>query len=172
MNGCDGKHPVAKGTPEQDQGRAVVDLGAGGALWGVGGEALQPVPKQGSYNQTIAYWTPEDAVIEGNYPNLLAYVKSLPNGERAPEGLLDEVSEHLSAFNKTLIQTMAQTLQIGYVRINHPKEAVSAMQDSSLQKKTIAKKDARWIFGLISFCLVLLGWFWKKIVLKASSSIA
>jgi mxaL protein len=134
-----------------------------GTLWGVGGEALQPVPKLNGNGHTIAYWTSEDAVIEGNYPNLLAYVQNLPEGERAQQGVLDEVSEHLSAFNKPLMQAMAQTLHIGYVRVNHPKDAMRAMQSTNLQKQAIAKKDARWIFGLISFCLVLLGWFWQKL---------
>ncbi len=137
-----------------------------GALWGVGGEAAQPVPKLDSRGQLIAYWTPEEAVIEGNYPNLLAYVKSLPEGERATEGMLDEVSEHLSAFDKTLLQTIAQTLQITYHKINYPKDASSAMQDASLQKKSLAPKDARWIFGLLALCLVLLGWFWSKVMMN------
>lgn len=135
-----------------------------GTLWGVGGEALQPVPKQDGNGQNIAYWTPEEAVIEGNYPNLLAYVKSLPEGERAPAGSLDEVTEHLSAFNKTLMQTIAQTLQIDYYKIDNPKDASRAMQNTALQKEAMAKKDARWLFGLFALCLVLLGWFWQQLV--------
>lgn len=139
-----------------------------GALWGIGGEALQPVPRNDSTGKTIAYWTPEEAVIEGNYPNLLAYVKTLPEGERAPEGMLDEVSEHLSAFNKTVMQTLAQTLQIAYHKIDYPKDASNAMRDASLQKQAMAKKDARWIFGLIALCFVLLAWFWQQIQLLLS----
>lgn len=134
-----------------------------GALWGVGGEALQPVPKLNGNGQIIAYWTPEEAVIQGNYPNLLAYVKELPEGARAPEGMLAEVSEHLSAFNRTLMQTIAETLKIRFVKINHPNDALSAMQDISLQKQARAKRDARWIGGMLAFCLVLLGWFWQQI---------
>ncbi len=71
-----------------------------GVLWGVGGEAPQPVPRLDGNNQIIGYWTPEEAVIEGNHPNLLAFVRALAPGEKAPAGTLDEVGEHLSAFNK------------------------------------------------------------------------
>lgn len=136
-----------------------------GALWGVGGEAMQPVPKLNGNGQIIAYWTPEEAVIHGNYPNLLAYVKELPEGARAPEGALAEVSEYLSAFNRTLMQTLAETLQIPFVKINHPKDALYAMQDTSLQKQTKAQRDARWVFSLLAFFLVLLGWFWQQITI-------
>ncbi len=134
-----------------------------GVLWGVGGEALQPVPKLDGDGQIIGYWTPEEAAIQGNYPNLFTYVKALPEGESAPEGMLTEVSEHLSAFNRTLMQALAETLQIPFVKINHPKDAISAMQETSLQKKASAQRDARWIFSLLALCLVLLGWFWQQI---------
>jgi len=134
-----------------------------GALWGIGGEALQPVPKLNGSGQIVGYWTPEEAAIQGNYPNLFTYVKSLPEGERAPEAMLAEVSEHLSAFNRSLMQALAETLHIPFVKINHPKDAVSAMQDTSLQKKASAQRDARWIFSLLALCLVLLGWFWQQI---------
>jgi mxaL protein len=134
-----------------------------GNLWGVGSEAPQPVPKLNGNGQTVAYWTPEEAVIQGNYPNLLAYVKNLPDGERAPEGALAEVGEHLSAFNKTLMQTIADTLQIPFSKINHPQDAINAMQDANLEKQKKAQRDARWLLGLTAVCFVLLGWFWQQI---------
>lgn len=134
-----------------------------GVLWGVGGEALQPVPKINGKGQIIGYWTPEEAVMQGNYPNLLAYVNALPESERAPEGALAEVSEHLSAFNRPLMQTIAETLQIHYTRISQPSDALNTMQDPSLQKQTRAHRDARWIFGLLALSFVLIGWFWQQL---------
>lgn len=133
-----------------------------GTLWGVGGEVSLPVPKLDSNEQTFAYWTPEEAVIEGNYPNLLALVKSLPEGMRAPEDAIVEVSEHLSAFDKSLMQTMAQTLQIQFTQIRNKKDALNAMKDSNLKRRTLAHRDARWIFSLVAICLVFVGWFWQK----------
>lgn len=133
-----------------------------GTLWGVGGEVSLPVPKLDSNEQTLAYWTPEEAVIEGNYPNLLALVKSLPEGTRAPEDAIVEVSEHRSAFDKSLMQTMAQTLQIQFTQIRNKKDALNAMKDSHLKRQALAQRDARWIFSLVVFCLVFVGWFWQK----------
>ncbi|HOY71317.1 MAG TPA: hypothetical protein PL131_11755 [Methylotenera sp.] len=46
------------------------------------GEAPQPIPRLDGNNQIIGYWTQEDAVLEGKYPNLLAYVKTLQSGEK------------------------------------------------------------------------------------------
>lgn len=38
------------------------------------------------------------------------------------------------------------------------------MQDASLKVEVMAEIDARWIFGLVALCLVVLGWFWQKIM--------
>lgn len=134
-----------------------------GALWGVGHQAPQPVPRMNSQGEILGYWTPEEAVIEGNYPNLLAYVKNLAEGESGDADTMAEVSEHLSGFNPSFLKTVAQTLLIPYSKIEHPNDATKAMQDTTLQKQAIAQRDARWIFGLVAFCLVLIGWFWQQI---------
>jgi mxaL protein len=134
-----------------------------GVLWGVGGEAPQPVPRLDGNNQIIGYWTPEEAVIEGNHPNLLAYVKSLAPGDKAPTGTLDEVGEHLSAYNKVFMQTIAQTLAMEFIKISHPNDAVQTLENASYQKQAIAQRDARWIFGLLALVLTLFGWFWALI---------
>lgn len=136
-----------------------------GALWGVGHEAPQPVPRVDSQGQLLAYWTPEEAVMEGNYPNLLAYVKSLPEGARGAEQTMAEVSEHLSAFKPRFLKTVGQTLTVPYSKIDHPNDAVNAMREGGLQKQAIAQRDARWVFGLVAFCFVLVGWFWQQVKL-------
>jgi mxaL protein len=135
-----------------------------GVLWGIGNEALQPIPKIDIRGAVMAYWTPEDAVIEGNYPNLLSYVKNLADGERATAGALDEVVEHLSAFNRIFMQSAAEALHIGFVKINQPKDALKSIQEISLQKQALAPRDARWIFGLIAMLWVLIGWFWSSLL--------
>lgn len=134
-----------------------------GYLWGVGSEAPQPVPKLNGNGQILAYWTPEEAVIQGNYPNLLAYVKNLPDGASAPDGALAEVSEHLSAFNRPLMETIATTIQIPFVKVNHPQDAFTTLQNPNLLKKAKAKRDARWPFGVTSLLFILLGWYWQQI---------
>ena len=93
----------------------------------------------------------------------LAYVKSLPEGEYAAKETMTEVSEHLSALDQTFLQTIAQTLYIPYSKIDHPNDAVNAMRHTSLQKQAIAQRDARWVFGLVAFCFVVIGWFWQII---------
>jgi mxaL protein len=135
-----------------------------GILWGVGGEAPQPVPKLNQQHQVIGYWTREEAVVEGNYPNLLAYVKTLSPGESAPEGVLDEVQEHLSAFNPNLIKTLADVLTIDFAKVHAPKDAVHSIKNNTdLQVKAIAQRDARWIFAMLALLFVLMAWFWQHL---------
>lgn len=134
-----------------------------GVLLGVGGEAPQPVPRLDGHQQIVSYWTPEEAVLEGNHPNLLAFVKALQPGEKAPEGALDEVTEHLSAFNKALLQSAAQAAALDFAYIAKPQDAVKALKNTNLQKQAMAERDARWVFGLFAAVLILVGWFWQNI---------
>lgn len=134
-----------------------------GVLWGVGGKSPQPVPKVDGHGNHIAYWTPEEAVMEGNYPNLLAYVKYLGANETAPKGALDEVSEHQSAFNLSLLQGAAQMLKIPYVVLQNAKTGLNSLQATQQKTKALAPRDIRWIFGLLAFVLVLVGWFWQVV---------
>ncbi|HQC29763.1 MAG TPA: VWA domain-containing protein [Methylotenera sp.] len=134
-----------------------------GLILGVGGDALQPVPRLNQRDEIIGYWTREDAVLEGNHPNLLAVVRALAPGERAPEGTLDEVTEHTSSFNKVFMQAISLASGFELVRINTPKDAVNALKNADFQKEAMAERDARWIFGLSAMLFILLGWFWQKI---------
>jgi mxaL protein len=139
-----------------------------GLLVGVGGEAPQPVPRLGGAlidgrQQITGYWTPEEAVIEGNHPNLLAYVKELPPGEQAPPGMLDEVGEHLSVFNRALLQACAEAADFDTAHIHHPQEIIKPLLQNKFQGSALAERDARWIFGLAAALLVLAGWFRQKV---------
>jgi len=134
-----------------------------GLLLGVGGEAPQPVPRLNGQQQIVSYWTTEEAVLEGNHPNLLAYVRALQPGEKAPQGALDEVTEHLSAFNKAFLQSVAQASLFSFAHVTKPQDAVSALKSSDFQKQAMAERDARWVFGLIAGVLALIGWFWQDL---------
>ena len=134
-----------------------------GLVLGVGGDALQPIPKLNQKDEIVGYWTREDAVIEGNHPNLLPYVRALAPGEHAPDGMLDEVTEHISSFNKIFMQAISQASGFDLVRINTPMDAVKALKNSDYQKQAMAERDARWIFGLTAAALILIGWFWQNI---------
>ncbi|MDD2832910.1 MAG: VWA domain-containing protein [Methylotenera sp.] len=132
-----------------------------GVLLGVGGDALQPIPRLNQQDEIIGWWTREDAVLEGNHPNLLAQVRALAPGERAPEGSLDEVTEHTSSFNKVFMEALSQASGLKLVRIYTPVDAVKALNDPEFKKEAMASRDARWILGLVSAILVLIGWFWQ-----------
>lgn len=134
-----------------------------GLLLGVGNTTPLPVPKLDGEHRIVAYWTPEEAVLEGNHPNLLAYVKELKPGERAPDGALDEVGEHLSAFNRNLLQTAAQTAHLHFEHIKKPENAVQALKKLPKTTNQHAERDANFIFGLCALFFVLLGWFWDWI---------
>ncbi|HPH07925.1 MAG TPA: VWA domain-containing protein [Methylotenera sp.] len=134
-----------------------------GLILGVGGDALQPIPRLNQKDEIVGYWTREDAVLEGNHPNLLAQVRALAPGERAPEGTLDEVTEHISSFNKVFMQALSLASGFKLVRINTPKDAVNALNNAEFQKEAMAERDARWIFALIAMGFVVVGWFWQNI---------
>jgi mxaL protein len=138
-----------------------------GLLVGVGGEALQPVPKLNDQQQIVGYWTPEEAVIEGNHPNLLAYVKALQPGEQAAAGALDEVGEHLSALNKPFLKAIAEASQFDLIYIQQPQQAVRALNNAKFQKSALAERDASWLFALASMVLFLTAWFWHRIFPQA-----
>jgi mxaL protein len=134
-----------------------------GVLLGVGGDALQPIPRLNQKDEVIGYWTREEAVLEGNHPNLLPTVRNLAPGEKAPDGMLDEVTEHISSFNKVFMQALSQASGFAVVRINTPADAVNSLKNSDFQKQAMAERDARWIFGLIAAVMILLGWYWQII---------
>lgn len=134
-----------------------------GVLLGVGGVSPQPVPRLDGHQQIAGYWTPEEAVLEGNHPNLLAYVKELKPGENAPEGALDEVGEHLSAFNRAAMQAVASAASMQSAHVGTSQEAVRASIQLIHQKETLADRDVRWAFALVAAVFLCVGWFWQAI---------
>jgi len=134
-----------------------------GMILGVGGESAQPIPHLNQMNQIVGYWTPEEAVIQGNHPNLLAYVKDKVADVDLPEGLLVEVGEHLSAINKKNLETLSLASGLHFVRILNPKDAIKEYKSTLFQKEALADKDARWMIAILAALLVLIGWFWSFI---------
>lgn len=141
-----------------------------GLLVGIGSTSPQPVPRLDSSNQITGYWTPEEAVLEGNHPNLLAYVKSLQPGERAAAGMLDEVQEHVSALNRAYLQTLADGLDFSFARLEQATDMPALLQQASLQQQRLGARDIRWLFGLISMACVLFAWFWPLLSRYCSRS--
>lgn len=132
-----------------------------GAIIGFGQETPRPVPKLNGRNETIGYWTPEEAVIEGNHPNLLAYVKELPPGTSGDPELLAEVHEHQSSLNQSLLTAAANTLGFMYFRIDN--QINSLFLDNPVFKvDSVATQDARWILAIVSIVLLSIGWFYPK----------
>ncbi|NOQ93676.1 MAG: VWA domain-containing protein [Methylophaga sp.] len=134
-----------------------------GLLLGVGGDALQPIPRFNERDEIIGYWTKEEAVLQGNYPDLLAYVRTLSPGEKALEGVLDRVREHQSSYGRKVMQTISKAIGYDLARVHTPRDAINALNNVEYRKYAIADRDARWIYGLLATVLVLLGWFWQVI---------
>ena len=134
-----------------------------GLLIGLGGDSMQPIPKINETGDVVDYWSKEDALTHGNYPNLVAYAHALKRGESIPDGVLDGVTEHLSRFNKTIMESLAKASGFQLIRINTPGAAVNALNKSEYQRQAIADRDARWLFSLCGLCLLILGWFWPSL---------
>jgi len=134
-----------------------------GLLLGVGGDALQAIPKFNERGEKVGYWTKEDAVLQGNYPHLLAYVRSLSANERAADGMLDEVTEYTSSYNPKVMKRLSSAIGFDLTRVHTPADAVSALNNTSYREYAMAERDARWIYALLAMVIVLIGWFWNAI---------
>ncbi len=134
-----------------------------GAVFVVGGDTPLPVPRVDGNGQVTGYWSPEEAVKEGFYPNLLAQVDSLEPGQKAPQGMLDEVGEHLSAARPAYLEALAKAAGLEFGRLNQPREAVAVVSGPGLVQEARAERDARWVFALLAFVMSLAGWFWPKL---------
>lgn len=131
-----------------------------GMLIGVGSTHLQPVPHLNNLGELERYWTPEEAVVHGNYPNLLASVRALLPGERMPADMAAEVREHQSQFNEPLMQQMASAIEFGYIRGADSTAAVHALRSMEAGSEVETPQDARWVLGGLAMMLTLISWFW------------
>ena len=133
-----------------------------GLLIGIGGDSLQPIPKFDEADNIVDYWSREDALTHGNYPDLVAYAHALKRGESIPDGVLDGVTEHLSRINKVIMESIAKASGFELIRINTPKKAINALNHNQYQRQAIADRDARWLYSIVSIGLLLVGWFWQS----------
>jgi len=134
-----------------------------GAVFVVGGDTPFPVPRLDGNGQVVSYWSPEEAVKQGFHPNLLALVDGLEHGQKAPQGALDEVGEHLSVARPAYLETLAKAAGLEFGRLNRPEDAVAIISGPALLREAVAERDARWIFTLLACFLLLAGWFWPQI---------
>ncbi len=134
-----------------------------GLLIGLGGDSLQPVPKINETGNIIGYWSKEDALTHGNYPNLVAYAHALKRGESIPDGALDGVTEHLSRFNKTIMESLAKASGFQLIRVSTPATALNTLNQNAFQRLAIADRDARWLYSLVALSLFIMGWFWQDL---------
>lgn len=130
-----------------------------GILIGVGGTSLSPVPHLDAKKIT-SYWTPEEAVIQGHYPNLLALVKELSPGQAMPSDMAAEVKEHQSQLNEALLQQIASALELEYLRAGETQTALSTLRQLDMTHQSETQQDARWLLGLLAAVMILIGWFW------------
>lgn len=131
-----------------------------GLLIGVGNAQPQPVPHLTAAGEVARYWTPEEAVIQGNYPNLLAEVKALLPGATMPAEMAAEVREHQSQLNEPLMQQMASALDVRYLRAGRSQAAMAELSRLDRGSEIETAQDARWVLGGLAMILVLVSWFW------------
>ena len=134
-----------------------------GWILGVGGEAPAPVPKLDAHDEITDYWTAEEAVREGFHPNLLSVITGLEIGQKAPNGALDEVGEHLSALRADYLKALAHAAGLEYATIKNSKQVASMINTATMSRSAIAERDARWLLSLSAFLLVLTGWYWQPV---------
>ena len=130
-----------------------------GWLVGVGGPVAKPVPRLDADNRIIGYWSPDDAVREGFYPNLSELVKqeqSIPELERT--GAFADVHEYKSALNEEYLKLVGSSAGLRYVAATSPQAVASALGDAAVARHEKAERDMRLVFGLASAVFVVAGW--------------
>ncbi|MDF1587722.1 MAG: VWA domain-containing protein [Gammaproteobacteria bacterium] len=137
-----------------------------GVLLGLGGDTLQPIPLFNEQDEVVGYWSQIDALTQGNYPDLIAYAHAIKRGETIPEGVLDQVNEHLSSFNKTIMESLSKASGFELVRVQTPDDAIAALNKKDYQRKALADRDARWIYALITIVITIIGWYWQSLTSK------
>lgn len=130
-----------------------------GALIGIGGESLQPVPRLDDDNQIVGYWQPADAVREGFHPNNVAAITGLEAGVGTPDGAgFEEVEEHLSALRGRYLAELASATGFDYVEAKRPGLLAEAATQTSAADNQAAERDIRVGFAFASVLLVLFSW--------------
>lgn len=135
-----------------------------GLIVAVGGEVPLPVPRVDGSGQVMGYWSPVEAVREGFHPNLLGLVETLQSGEQAPDGMLDEVGEHLSAAQPAYLELLSGASGLAFAHAHHPRDVLALIDRHALTEQANAERDARWIFGCVAAGLFLMGWFWQGVM--------
>lgn len=108
-----------------------------GWLVGAGGEELMPIPKEDANGTPHGFWRP-DQVIQSE------------NGlEGATPGL-----EHLSGLREQHLQTIAQRLQLNYVRLTNQSSLSKAMHDSRFGRRRTVPTDLSSLAAALALVLL------------------
>lgn len=137
-----------------------------GATFIVGGQTPLPVPKVDGSGEVVGYWTQEEAVKEGFHPNLLAFVDALTPGQSAPEGMLNEVGEHLSGAKPDYLKVLAHAAGMGYQPLKKQGDTSAFIATNAMTKTSLADSDVRWVFSMLACMLIMCGWFETSPVLR------
>ena len=110
-----------------------------GWIFGVGGYALQPIPKTDREGNPSGYWRAEDVVQT-----------------ESEAGAASASREHLSALREAHLQTLAKQVGFEYARLTRPSQIAEAMRDSRFAQRRPVPTDLYWLPATAALILLTL----------------
>jgi mxaL protein len=110
-----------------------------GWIIGVGGYALQPIPKTDREGNPAGYWRAEDVVQSQGDP-----------------GVAGASREHLSALREPHLQALARQVGFEYAHLTHPLQIAQAMRDSRFSQRRPVPTDLYWLPATAALVLLAL----------------
>lgn len=141
--------PVFEGTPGQVKG----------ALVGVGGQTLSPIPKYDTAGRQLGYWAANDVMQVDAYS--LGRPSSVAQEQMAGVDRSDlvaqvlEGTEHLSSLRESYLEQLAVQLRLRYQRLEEPDDLDTLLKDSDFAEKKTATTDISWVPGALALAVLL-----------------
>ena len=145
-------HPDLRQVPER------VDAAFRGAVIGVGGDKLSPIPRLNLAGQKIGYWKLEE-INQIDIYSTGRFGTGEPMAGIDPEQFktrADSGREHLSSLREPWLKQLAQEAGLGYLRLKTPAQTARFLTGASFAESKVTSTDIRWVFGAIALLLMVL----------------
>jgi mxaL protein len=121
-----------------------------GLIVGVGGDALQPIPKNDPTGHPIGVWGPEEVMQAPARPGWADL-------EAAPEPSAAGGTEHLSSLKESHLRQLAQLTGLRYVRLRPSTALAEVLQDEHATRRLPVQVDLRAALESMALILLVLG---------------
>jgi mxaL protein len=137
-----------------------------GLVIGVGGNALQPIPKTDPDGRPIGRWRADDVMQTS--PRSQARVDQVDNAPAAPAEVNSALgntpgSEHLSNLREPYLRLLASELGLAYHRLGSVPELLQALQAPTQTRPMPVQRDGRMALAAAALALLLWPHLWPRL---------